>query len=388
MNILVTSLPDLQKIPIQRPHHIISYLSKKHNIEIWSDNAWWFDMKSDDTWIKYPHNVEYNYICNSKINPIRQEVFHRNFPMHGRNRFDPTAFDLHLNFNSLLFGYIVGKKMREFGKKVYFDICDDLPERFSASSSMPHVLKPFSKPICKYLLKKNMLISNRCTFITDSLKKSYCNDHVQSMVIPNGVDTELFHPSDSKDLKKRLDIKESDFVLGFSGILSEWSDLEKIFPIVSKLKKKIDVKFIVRGGGEKLGYYKHLAKLHDIDSNVIFTGITSYQSGPEIISCMDVCLISLKSTQDVQNSHPIKMFEYMACEKPIISTPLSGVEELGNNLVLFARDEISLEQNVITLFNDDNLRKSLGKMGREYVVKNFDWEIVGQKYEDILLEND
>jgi len=34
MKVLVSSLPDIQRIPVQRPHHLLKYLAERHEVVI------------------------------------------------------------------------------------------------------------------------------------------------------------------------------------------------------------------------------------------------------------------------------------------------------------------------------------------------------------------
>ena len=80
-----------------------------------------------------------------------------------------------------------------------------------------------------------------------------------------------------------------------------------------------------------------------IQRNVVY-GNASYKKVAYYVSLMDVCLISRKTTQDSQNSHPIKLFEYLALEKPVISTPLSGVKDVVGDRIYYASTSDEIEK--------------------------------------------
>jgi len=45
MRILITTIVDLKKSQHNRPHQIVKYLSKKHEVRVLSINDWWKEKK-------------------------------------------------------------------------------------------------------------------------------------------------------------------------------------------------------------------------------------------------------------------------------------------------------------------------------------------------------
>jgi glycosyltransferase involved in cell wall biosynthesis len=102
---------------------------------------------------------------------------------------------------------------------------------------------------------------------------------------------------------------------------------------------------------------------------------------------MDVCLLPFDSGSVSQSALPIKLFEYMACEKPVISSPLSGVKNAVGDLVLYAKNVDELKQNILNLYYNDDLRNQLGKKGRDFVRQNFSWDKICHEFEKVLIES-
>lgn len=336
MKLLILSLPDLNRINPQRPHHILEYLSKKHEITVLSVNAWWLEDQNKNVEMNGLFgDLEYIYLSKNRINPVFQEIFAIFNPE--INKLIKSDFDALIDFNSLILGYHISRVMKKHNNPIIFDVCDDLPERIKMSPQIPFFLRSLSKFISNLLMRKIISLSNKVTFITDSLNQLYNFPKNKSVLVPNGVSSSLFYPRDSKKLKMELGL-EKEFIIGFSGVLSSWINLEEQFMAFKNIieKKNIRLKMLVVGGGEKFLYYKNLANKLEIEDHITFTGHVDYNNVPLYISIMDVCMISLKRTQDADNAHPLKLFEYMACQKPIVSTPTNGVLELANDKVLYA----------------------------------------------------
>lgn len=385
MKILVTSLPDLKKIHPQRYHHILKYLAQKHEITVLSVNAWWLEEKYDNYLEGCGNNLNIIYLTGKKVSPILQElsILHQFKQLDKKYNFD--KYDLHLNFNSLIAGYYISKKMSDKKIPTVFDIADDIPGMIKTSPQIPHILKRTGYYFGIYMFNKCINTSDRNTLVTEALFNTYTFPSNRSTLIPNGVDTDSFYKLTGNE-KTKVGIAQYDFVLGFVGFLGEWVSMNSVFKIIAKLKSKFKLKVLIVGGGAKMDEFKNLSKKYKIEKNVIFIGDVSYSDVPRYISFMDVCLLPFDNGSVSESSLPIKIFEYMACEKPVISTPLSGVENAVGNLVLYAHNVDDIENHVLNLYYDKDLRVQMGKKGREFVKLNYSWNNICCNFEKILIE--
>jgi glycosyltransferase involved in cell wall biosynthesis len=83
--------------------------------------------------------------------------------------------------------------------------------------------------------------------------------------------------------------------------------------------------------------------------NVYFLGIRSYFSIPQLIRAFDVCIIPYKNT-GVENS-PIKLFDYLASGKPIVTTRIPGVMDFAD-VVYIANSEEDFSKKVEQALNE------------------------------------
>jgi glycosyltransferase involved in cell wall biosynthesis len=75
----------------------------------------------------------------------------------------------------------------------------------------------------------------------------------------------------------------------------------------------------------------------------------------------------------------------MACGKPIISVPLVGVKDSAGDRVLYANGSDELKVRIKELL-DNCLRSKLGDGGREFVLSNYSWESICNRYEETINE--
>lgn len=376
MKILITSIVDLKKSQHNRPHQFVKYLSRKHEVTVLSINDWWkggqdnldaYSSEFDDIFKR----IEYSYLTERKVSPILQELL---FRKKVKEILKEEDFDVHLNYNTLLSGYVAAKKI-----KTVYDMADDLGAMIKESPQIPRVLRPFGGVLGNFMVRKNIESADKVTVTTDLLKRAYNIPDGKCEVIPNGVDTNLFR--NYGDTKEELGL--DGFIIGYVGVLREWVDLEPIFQALRDLNKEI--KMVVVG---KEGQFKEnveLAKNCGVYDRVTFTGMVPYSQVPKYISAMDICLIPFKVNAISANALPLKLFEYMACEKPVLSTELPGVKTIAGDKVMYVANHGEYKEKIMELYENDKLRREMGKTGREFVVENYDWERIVKKLEEMLL---
>lgn len=373
MKILITSIIDLKKSQHNRPHQFVKYLSKKHDVTVLSINDWWKGKQADMcSYSKYFDDIfsriDYKYLTEKKLNPMLQELFSKKFVQ----EICENQYDIHLNYNTLISGYHAAIKI-----PTVFDMADDLAEMIKQSPQLPSILRPFGYYFGNSMIRKNIEISHKITVTNELLMNSYNLSNKNVEIIPNGVDTKSF----KKQINAKNELDFRGFTIGYVGVLREWVDLSKIFLAIKKLK---DIKIIIVGKEGKFKENKILAKKYDIEDQVIFTGMVPYYEVPKYISAMDVCIIPFKNNLISHNALPLKLFEYMSCERPVISSPLKGVKEVAGNYVLYANSSDEYLTHIQNLRADKDLRAKLGKTGRDFVKSSYDWEKIVNKMEKVL----
>ncbi|MDD1671024.1 MAG: glycosyltransferase, partial [Methanomicrobiales archaeon] len=106
---------------------------------------------------------------------------------------------------------------------------------------------------------------------------------------------------------------------------------------------------LVVGGALFTGYMEELSRQAadlGVRDRVIFTGPVRYHELPGYIAPMDLCLIPLAPPQWVSIALPNKFFEYSACGKPILSTPIPDVMAIGGPHLSIYRSEAEFADRV------------------------------------------
>ena len=377
MKILITSIVDIKSSQHNRPHQFIKYLSREHDITVLCINDWWKagqgDLKAyssdfDDTF----KGVNIIHLTEKKMSPIFQELFSSKRV----REIIEDDFDVHLNYSTLRSGYVAAKEIT-----TVYDIADDLGAMIRSSPQIPRFLRPFGGFLGDILIKRNIDISKIITVTTENLIESYRIPKGKSRVISNGVDIDLFH---DYGCTKKEELGLDGFILGYVGVLREWVDFEPVFKALKRLNKEIKMVIIGREGRFKENI--NMAKKYGLEDRVIFTGMIPYPKVPEYISAMDICIIPFRQGAISENAVPLKLFEYMACNKPVICTELSGVKRIAKNRVLYADNDEDYYMHIHKLYNDYDMMSHLGESGRKFVESNYDWSKIVAQLETILVE--
>jgi len=203
------------------------------------------------------------------------------------------------------------------------------------------------------------------------------------IIIPQGVDPNIMKPLPKDlELQKNLQISNQDRVVMYLGSIHSISGLPVILNSIPKIIQKIPhFKLLVVGGGAHLENLKEISKKLGIQDKVVFTGYVPYLHIPRYCSLAELCINSFEITDMTKKLSPVKIFDLLACGKPILATPLEGLlhdfpEE--SKILIYANLE-QFESQIISLLNSESL-ENFGRKGREYVEANYTWENVANRF--------
>jgi len=391
MRILITSIVDLEKTAHNRLHDFIRPRSERHNIPVIPINDWWKASQTDvklyrQSFADILSAINIRHLTTRKLSPSLQEACSVLVLNKILEEIDYAGFDVHLNYNTLVSGYYVARKLKSVGINTIYDLADDLPQMIRSSPQIKPVLRPLGQLIGNIMVHRNIGISTKTVCTTDRLKDLYHIPQSKFELIPNGVDTELFQSCPSPQLRKSL-ANEADFIIGYVGVLREWIDLEPVFTALSQISRNsnINIKMLVVGEEGGLERTRALARKHEVSDRVILAGTVPYAQIPEYISCMDVWLLPYKASTPFANATlPLKLLEYMACGKAVISSKMTGAPPAFRDKILYASDEGEYRDRLMTLHSDRRLRQKMGAEGRKLVEEGYSWAESAVKLERVL----
>lgn len=155
-------------------------------------------------------------------------------------------------------------------------------------------------------------------------------DPATTSYVPSGADSDHFHTgAKDKTLLESLGISKSDKVILFAGTLYNFSGLDKILNYFGRYKRKFrKLKLLIIGHGEQKETLRDIVNKYQIGDKVILTGFIKYENLADYIRLADIC-INPFAINDVTNIiFPGKIYQYLACGKPVIATRLAGVLDI------------------------------------------------------------
>lgn len=155
--------------------------------------------------------------------------------------------------------------------------------------------------------------------------------------------------------------------------------LRALSHLVSDLKRT-DFYCVIIGNGDSLEDLRRLAKDLELDGFLEFTGFISDLELRQCLSAADICMDPDPSSPLNDVSTWIKIMEYMAYGKPIVSFDLKESRYSAQGAAIFVpcNDEFAFAKAIAKLMDDASLRETMGRFGRERVERDLQWSVVSR----------
>ncbi|MCP1716123.1 glycosyltransferase involved in cell wall biosynthesis [Methanocalculus alkaliphilus] len=282
----------------------------------------------------------------------------------------------------LLFGYQAARKALVFdpdlvyGRDVaacFFTSCLKQSIVFESHAPMNDF---FYGSLLKQLLKSHYL--KKLVVITYALKNYYINNYDiiadKIIVAPDGAD-----PLPNNVVPVNLPNKAKKLQVGYVGHLYPGKGME----IIRELTPRCHwADFHIIGGFESdIKYWKD--KMDNL-KNIYFHGYVPHSKTTQYLLAFNVVLlpnqkqVSTYGREDIGEwTSPLKLFEYMAAGRAIISSNVAVLQEVlddGYNALLCDPDDVdSWERALIYLCEDLNLQIRLGENARDDFTNKYSW---------------
>ncbi len=214
--------------------------------------------------------------------------------------------------------------------------------------------------------------------------------------VPNGIDPEVFKPinfneKERREVKRKYKIPEDSIILLFTKHFTPRYGIRYILKslrFLLKTQKKIYL--VATNDDEYLPKIKNLARDLNVYNRCIFTGRLPLQ---ELVKLYNVADIFLHTSINEQETFGISLIEAMACELPVIATAVGGPKEIleegkkqmGKDvgILIPPKDPEAISQAIIYLLEHPKEAREMGKRAREFVLKNYTWDMVAKKTLDV-----
>jgi glycosyltransferase involved in cell wall biosynthesis len=114
--------------------------------------------------------------------------------------------------------------------------------------------------------------------------------------------------------------------------------------------------------------------------NVHFLGYRDYETLPDILAYLDVCIIPFRKSRITESTNPVKVYEYLAAGKPVVSSDLPEVNKLRPYVHLASSPEQFVRQILECAASPSGARQ------RSLAAKAHSWERRFQEVDRIIRE--
>jgi glycosyltransferase involved in cell wall biosynthesis len=290
--------------------------------------------------------------------------------------------------NSSVLGAVMFKRLVMPRTKIVYDIRSPWIENSIARLDMNRGIEVYRG--LAYLSEAVLArLADSFIFITEGLKEKY-EDMLKmkmepSILIPSGVDLELFSRKDGISVRGRYGIDGDNILVGYVGVLSRERELDFSLKAFHEVVSGDDrYRLMMVGEGEDKKRLEGLSRAMGLGDYVYFTGEVDHREVPSFISDFDLALCHLPNSFNFRFSFPMKVLEYSSCGTRVVASDIPAHEEISKSIpmVLYKADDVH-----------DLSRKILEHESFEWVddqraLSGFSWESIARdmtlNYREIL----
>lgn len=264
--------------------------------------------------------------------------------------------------------------IRKKGIRLHLDIrtvptdINSLKERIDQFVSWKLAMKLFRKSADSY------------SFITTALKKQveieFGDQFTDFVIWTSAVNTSLFDIMEPTE-----NASDKPFLIFYHGHVTRKRGFPELIKAISILVEKgyDDYQVKVVGAGNDIPMLKQLADNLHVLNHFEFTGLMPYDRMPLMIAEADICVCILPDRIEWNVSSPLKVFEYLACGKPVICTPIPAHKDVLGDMegIVYTGgyDEVAIADAILLARSEIGALKTKAHELRGYVVNNYTWVI-------------
>jgi glycosyltransferase involved in cell wall biosynthesis len=275
---------------------------------------------------------------------------------------------------------VVGAFYKLFGKKFVFDHHDLSPELYRSRYKSPSGVISRGLALFEWL-------STRLADVVIATNESYKAIEIER----NGVDpSRVFVVRNGPDLG-RVRLSEPDarllskgrVLLGYVGAMNPQDGVDYMLRALGHLLHDLgrsDFYCVVIGDGDSVEELKSMSATLGLAQHVEFTGFIPDEDMVRYLSTVDICLDPNPSSPLNDVSTWIKVMEYMALGKPVVSFDLKETRVSAGDAARYApaNDEMAFAAAIASLMDDALQRARMGAIGTARVRDDLGWHVTSR----------
>jgi len=303
MPLLVTRpLLDWDVALFQRPHHLALNLSRCGFLFFYATDNW-----ANDNILGFRRIGENLFLTNRADIICRQHV--------------KKIYIINSTDNSTTYDFVAGELAK--GNLILYEYLDEIHDQISG----------LGIPVSTYERHEAILKDERCMVIAtaDKLYRDVqAHRNRNFSLVTNGVEfahfSRKFSEAEMPDEIRRIK-QGSGKIIGYFGALASWFDYELVLEM-TRARPEYEVVLIGFDFDGSSGGYRLEA-----ESRIHLLGPVNYRDLPRYACWFDVATIPFRINEITESTSPIKLFEYMALGKPIVTTDMPECRKYSSVLV-------------------------------------------------------
>lgn len=250
-------------------------------------------------------------------------------------------------------------------------------------SVLPIFQKTFLKKIYDYKWGYDLLNHSKKVIAgTKAESEQYMKMKVeknQIKIIPNAIDSSQFENLPKGNFRERYSINQSEKIILYLGRINRIKGIDLLLNSFIELNKQYNKLRLVLIGPDDGFLSELMEKLNEMGDRVVYTGLVSEEVKLEAYADADVYVLP-----SIYDNFPITVLESLASATPVIVTNqcviANIIKEVG---IVVDYDTKSLNEAIIDILCNDEVRLSLGKKSKDFIKSNYTFEIIGKMFEDL-----
>ncbi|BCJ45265.1 glycosyl transferase family 1 [Actinoplanes ianthinogenes] len=207
-----------------------------------------------------------------------------------------------------------------------------------------------------------------------------------------GVDVDTFHPGvDGSAVRARHGLSDRPVVVCVSRLVPRKGQ-DMLIRALPEIRRRVPgAALLLVSGGPHRKTLARLAREHDVESDVVFTGSVPWSELPEHYAAGDVYAMPCRTRAaglDVEGLG-IVYLEASATGLPVVGGDSGGapdaVREGETGYVVGGRDVPAIAARVAELLSDPDRAQAMGKAGRAWVEREWRWETQAARLRELLV---
>jgi len=248
---------------------------------------------------------------------------------------------------------------------------------------------PLFSKIIKYTLKRSYVCTVNSKATWDAVRRILKRDYE---IIPMGVSiTKYSKERTSGDIRRRFKVK--DKLLLFVGRITEKKGVEYLIRAMPDVLKAFPhTKLLIVGEGDLRDQLQRLSFQLHLQDAISFTGSIPHEELPSYFASADIFIgPSIVAESGDTEGLGVVFLEALAAGCAVVASNVGGISDViiheKTGLLVEQKNPNQIAQAIIRLIEDDNLRKRLIENGQQHVENNFDWDKIGKRFHDLIIEN-